>query len=253
MPDYQIDKIALHKAIAALVDEAQKIDDYDIQYSTDVEALETAALELGGKGTGENFRRAVDTLPPNRVFWLGAYRSGEIVGTVAARCDESSWTLQKFIQEYWERAFDGSEPGKRVKIAEGSPVDAQRYQGRYAYLGEGLVRPDCRDNNLSYVLVRLALLLAFDEWRPCVAYGWMRDWHAYRGLATRWGFNGCHCSAFDWIIEPKETDWRNLAFLTCDEQGFRKLVRQPVPDALFDARKNNQKGNGLRPSSEPAK
>lgn len=252
MPDYQVDKIKLHEAVSALTGEARKIDNVIFEYSTDIAALELAHASLGNKQTGENFRRAIDTLPPNRVFWLGAYIGGEVIGTVAARYDESSWTLQEFIKSYWERAFEAEEPGRNVEIAAGSPVDAQGYKGRFAYLGEGLVRPDFRDRNLSYVLVRLALLFAFDEWRPTIAYGWMRDWHAYRGLSVRWGFNGCNPSAFEWVTRPKEADWHNLAFLTCDERGFRKLMKHPVPAALFDARTSSRTETAPRPSSAQA-
>lgn len=253
MAKFQLDKIAFNKAVNALLAEALRIADLEIVFSRDMNAFEAAQVKLGRKEPGEHFRRSIDTLPPNRFFWLGAFQEGEIWGVVAARCDESAWTLQEFAKAYWERAFEGEagESGGRVMVADGSPVAAKPYSGTFAYLGEALTREGDRNKSLSYVLVRLALLFAFDEWRPEVAYGWMRDWHAYRGLSIRWGFNGCHYSALEWQARPIEKDWHNLSLLTCDEAGLRNLIRDPAPAPLFVDRKNTRKGTAGRPSSEP--
>jgi hypothetical protein len=243
MPDYQIDKIAFNKAVSLLIAEAQKIADVEIRFSSDIEAMEDAQKELGRNETGEHFHRSIDTLPPNRFFWLGAFIDNQVYGTVAARCDESSWTLQEYAKAYWERAFEAEEGGRseRVSIVKGSPEAARKYKGRFAYLGEALTREGFRSRNLSYVLVRLALLFSFDEWRPAIAYGWMRDWHAYRGLGIRWGFNGCSYSALEWLVKPKKKDWHNLAFLTCDDLGLKKLMTDPAPETLFRAQKSTRK------------
>lgn len=237
-----------HGAIAALTAESEKIGSVSLRFNSDVDTLEEAHRVLGKGETGEHFRRALDTLPPNRFFWLGAYLDGEIIGTVAARCDDSSWPLQRFVKNYWERTFEG-EGGNRVKVAPNSPESGAIYTGRFAYLGEAVTAEKVRNKNLSYVLVRLALLFAFDEWKPNVAYGWMRDTHAFRGLATRWGFNRCEPSAMEWIVRPEQKDWHNLAFLTCDQGGFHQLMKNPVPLALFQVKTNNQEETDRHPSS----
>lgn len=243
-----IDKLMFHDAIAALRAESEKIGSVTLKFSNDVEQLEQAHEILGKGETGEHFRRALDTLPPNRFFWLGAYMDGSVIGTVAARCDDSSWPLQRFVKNYWERSFEG-EGAARVKVAPDSPEAAADYTGRFAYLGEAVTDEKIRNRNLSYVLVRLAMLIAFDEWKPNVVYGWMRDAHAYRGLATRWGFNRCEPSALEWVVRPAQTDWHNLAFLTCDQAGFHRLMKNPAPAALFQARTNIQAETDRRPWS----
>lgn len=253
MAKFHLNKIAFNRAVNALLAEALSIGNLEIAFSRDMEAFEAAQNKLGRKEPGEHFRRSIDTLPPNRFFWLGAFEGDEIWGLVAARCDESAWTLQEFAKAYWERAFEGEagESGGRVKVVDGSPVAAQAYRGTFAYLGEALTREGDRNKKLSYVLVRLGLLFAFDEWRPEIAYGWMRDWHAYRGLSVRWGFNGCDYSALEWDVHPIERDWHNLSLLTCDEVGLRNLIRDPAPTTLFADRKNNRTEKACRPSTEP--
>ncbi|MBG6158242.1 hypothetical protein IWQ52_004282 [Labrenzia sp. EL_159] len=253
MAKFQLDKIAFNKAINALLAEALRIADLEIVFSRDMHAFEAAQNKLGRKEPGEHFRRSIDTLPPNRFFWVGALEGDEIVGLVAARCDESAWTLQEFAKAYWERAFEAEagESGNRVKVLDGSPVAGQSYRGTFAYLGEALTREGDRNKKLSYVLVRLGLLFAFDEWRPEIAYGWMRDWHAYRGLHTRWGFNGCNYSALEWYVRPIETDWHNLSLLTCDEVGLRNLIRNPAPEILFADRKSSRTEKACPPTSGP--
>lgn len=234
-----IDKFAFHHAMEALLGELGAIGDVDIKLHHDVEGLQNACQTIGGRRTGEHFHKTLDTLPPNRFFWISATLKGRVVGTVAARCDESSWSLQEFVRHYWERTYE-AEPGSCVRIAEGSPQAAAVYPGgRFAYLGEALIEEGLRDKKLSLILVRLALLFAFDEWRPSVAYGWMRDHHAYRGLGVRWGFNRCDTQAFDWIVPPTEKDWHNLAFLACDWRGFENLLSNPAPAALFHVRKSS--------------
>jgi hypothetical protein len=256
MDNFPIDKLRLNEAVVALRGKLDEIGDVKLLFSNDVEELERAHIQLGKECTGEHFRRALDTLPPNRMFWLCAELEGDVIGTVAARYDESSWSLQKFVKNYWERVFDAEgvadECGgfPKVRFANEGPEAAAEYKGRFAYLGEAITRPDKRSRNLSIVLVRLALLFAFDEWRPTVAYGWMRDWHAYRGLHTRWGFNKCDLNAFDWRVRPRETDWHNLAFLTCNLQGFQSLLKNPAPDEAFRTERSSSEGNGSHPTPE---
>lgn len=252
MDRFPIDKMKLYEALVALTARLDEIGDVKLRFRNDVEGLEQAHRALGKTETGENFRKALDTLPPNRMFWIGAEVDGELAGTVAARYDESSWTLQEFVKNYWERTFDAEAPAgpggvaQKVKIATGSPVAAAEYKGRFAYLGEAITKESLRSRNLSLVLVRIALLFAFDEWRPDFAYGWMRDWHAYKGLHVRWGFNRCDTGAFEWITPPLEKDWHSLAFLVCDQRGFHNLMRDPAPESAFQVGRNNSGGNGTR-------
>lgn len=258
MDNFPIDKLKLNEAVVALLGKLDEIGDVKLRFRNDTQGLEEAHRQLGKGQTGEHFRRALDTLPPNRMFWLEARLGGDLIGTVAARYDESSWTLQEFVKNYWERAFDAEGPldeiGRypKVMIAPGSPEAATDYRGGFAYLGEAVTRTELRGQNLSIVLVRLALLFAFDEWRPRIAYGWMRDRHAYKGLHVRWGFNKCEANAFEWLRPPLETDWRSLAFLVCDQRGFRSLLSHPAPEGAFRTEKNNSAKNANRPSPEPA-
>ncbi|WP_282046335.1 hypothetical protein [Roseibium album] len=247
MNPFPVDKMQLHDALVALTARLEEIGDVKIRMSYDVEELERAQQNLGKKESGEHFRRSMDTLPPNRFFWLGAELDGKIIGTVAARCDDSAWPLQEFVKNYWERTYEAkgeteSGAAPKVLIKPGSPAEAAEYEaGRFVYLGEALTENGLRSRNLSIVLVRLALLFSFDEWRPTVAYGWMRDWHAYHGLHVRWGFNRCDTNAFEWLRPPRETDWHDLAFLVCNQRGFQKLMKHPAPDEAFQPRKNNSK------------
>ncbi len=251
MDKYPIDKLKLNAAVVELMAKLDAIGPIKLRFSNDVVELEAAQAALGKETTGEYFRRALDTLPPNRMFWIGAELDGRMVGTVAARCDDSAWSLQEFVKNYWERTFVGAADIQqtdhlvKVQIESGSPEAASGYRGRFAYLGEALTEPGMRSQSLSIVLVRLALLFVFDEWRPTVAYGWMRDWHAYRGLHVRWGFNRCETNAFDWRRPPIEKDWRSLAFLVCDQRGFRNLMKYPTPDAAFQKGKNNSEENEI--------
>ncbi|MEP1930768.1 MAG: hypothetical protein ABJJ37_05790 [Roseibium sp.] len=238
MLKYQIDKFALNAAVSALIEQTNHLGGIEFRYMNSVEGLEAGRASLSEEEVGEHFRKSLDTLPPNRFFWIGAFIDGVLIGMVAARCDETSGQLQEFVKAYWERTYEG-EQGAFVKLQSGSPAAAVPYSGRLAYIGEGLVREDFRSKTLSYVLVRLALLFVFDEWRPEIAYGWMREHHAYRGLFLRWGFNRCETSAFEWLVRPSKTDWHNLAFLTCDQTGFEKLIVNPVPKALFPEKRSN--------------
>lgn len=259
MDNFPIDKLKLNEAVVVLLGKLNEIGDVKLRFRNDIDGLEEAHRQLGKGQTGEHFRRALDTLPPNRMFWLEAKMDDNLIGTVAARYDVSSWTLQEFVKNYWERAFDADGPldesGRysKVRIAEGSPEAAADYRGGFAYLGEAVTRADLRGQNLSIVLVRLALLFSFDEWRPSIAYGWMRDRHAYKGLHVRWGFNRCEANAFDWLRPPLEKDWRSLAFLVCDHRGFLSLLSHPAPDGAFRTGKSNSAENGNRPSPEQAK
>lgn len=252
MVNFPIDKIRLQEAVNALTARLDEIGQVQLRFRNDVEGLEEAHRALGKGETGEHFRRGLDTLPPNRMFWLLAEMDGEPIGTVAARCDESAWPLQTFVKNYWERTFPGEGNHQFVRIADGSPQPAAEYEaGRFVYLGEAVTKESLRSRNLSIILVRLALIFGFDEWRPSIAYGWMRDWHAYHGLHVRWGFNRCDNNAFEWQIPPAEEDYRDLAFLACTYSGFQTLLRHPAPVEVFRVRKSSSKGTANRQCPEP--
>ncbi|MCV0427568.1 MAG: hypothetical protein K5905_19080, partial [Roseibium sp.] len=106
MVKFPIDKMQYHEAVVALTARLAEIGPVKLSFRNDVEGLEAAHKELKKGKTGEHFRRALVTLPPNRMFWLCAEMEGRVIGTVAARCDDSSWSLQEFVKNYWERTFD---------------------------------------------------------------------------------------------------------------------------------------------------
>lgn len=221
-----MNKLDLVLAIAHLRDLACSVDVREIAYSNDLRDLQKVCESLKGHAPGEHFRRSLHTIPPSRVIWISATSySGNIVGLVAARLDEiSGWTLQEYIHEHFARCFR-SEGGGPISLVPESSGFASKYTGPCAYLGEGYVHDNWRNRGLITHLVRLLMLLAYDEWKPTVLYGWMRKRHAITGMATKWGFTEIVPMALEFDGCPDDLELTTAYFVGCDGNGIHQMIR----------------------------
>lgn len=185
-----------------------------------------AVLGDSDKGEmGENFRRSLNTIPPGRFLWLCAKDAkGEIIGFVAVRHDDlSGWSLQEFVIQLWQRAFKTS-TGEPVEMSPNSAIYASDIHGSIVYMGDGFVSEKWRKKGISAGLVRLLTLLAFDEWKPTIVYGWMRSHHVLGGMHMKWGFTEAYERAFD-FISPPEADYHHDAyFVGCREPAIYQMI-----------------------------
>lgn len=174
---------------------------------------------------GENFRRSINTIPPGRFLWLCAYdANGDVIGFVAVRQDDlSGWSLQQFVIELWQRAFKTSS-GEPVEMSADSCTYASNIYGSIVYMGDGFVSEKWRKKGISAGLVRLLTLLAFNEWKPTIVYGWMRSHHVLGGMHMKWGFTEAYERAFD-FINPPEADYHHDAyFVGCREPAIYQMI-----------------------------
>ncbi len=178
---------------------------------------------------GEHFRSSINTLVPTRFLGFSGHdANGKTLVTAAMRCDDlGGWSLDRYVSEYWERAYRG-EDGEPVALETGSLDFARDIRGNVAYIGEGYVDESCRDNNLAAYVVRLCIVLSQLKWSPDYIYGWMANKHAYRGLFLRWGYTTCYPNGMKWVNAPSNPDYGNLCFLGCDESGVAQLLRAPL-------------------------
>ncbi|SOB89150.1 hypothetical protein SAMN05421512_10158 [Stappia indica] len=176
---------------------------------------------------GEHFSRRLNTLPPNRLIWIVAKdRAGRPVAAAAARFDDiKGWDLERFISEYWTRIYT-DENGDPIEIIPMSLEHARGISGPWVYLGEGFVAEDFRGKKISSNLIRILIILAFNEFRPNLLYGWMRPPLIKIGVNTNWGFHNTIYPGLLWKKAPHQLDLHDLAFVSCDARGVGRLSQR---------------------------
>ena len=208
----EINKQQLWRAHAVLERKLYSIGVTEIRLSNDIAEFDAAIGQTDKDGIGEHFRRSINILPPNRFLWLGAHDEADnIIGIVAARYDDfEGWTLQNFVKEFWERSYR-TKTGKPVKMALGTSAYAIDISGPVVYMGDGFVAEAWRNKGVASSLVKMLTFLAWDEWKPKIIYGWMRDHHVRSGMNAGWGFTDACEAAFD-FIDPPEADYHSDAW-----------------------------------------
>jgi len=253
MEDDLINKLDLVNAVSELEACIKQAGVAKLRLSYDVGEFEMVATLTGKGHAGEHLRRSLNTLSPNQVLWIGAYDSTDRpVATIAARYDDvRGWTLQRFVREFWSRAYR-TEDGSHARLSENTSQFAKAYTGPFVYIGEGFVADGWKDRNLSIYLLRLIMLLAYDEWRPNLIYGWMRPYHVLSGLTAKWGFTICYQKGLTWEVPPARKDWHDLHFVALDKAGIFQLIMDPAPVWLRDGRRNSRPETGPRNVSQAA-
>ena len=244
--DNGLDMIDWARAVEAL---RQQILDQGIarvRFSDDAEALAKGEAQAGKKAVGEYFRSTINTLPAARVLWIGAYDDqNTCVATCAARYDElGAWTLQRFLQAFWQQAFPG-EGGKPSELEPNSCAYASRWSGNAVYIGEGAVAKPHRNKNLLALIQRMLILHAWNLKKPDLIYGFMRPDMVDKGYDINWGYTIRIRDAVTWINPPAQADLRDLVFVGLQEEGIRRLISQSILEGRPMAQTNST------PSTEP--
>ena len=200
-----------------------------VEVGRSVEAFEDVVSQFEKPEVGANLSRKVNTLPPNQVMWVCCRDAADKpVATMAARYDiVGGWDLSEFLKEYLERIFEG-DGGRPVRIR----ADALDYicdvQGPWVYIGEGHVNNDWRGRDISTNLIRLLMLLSFDEFKPTLTYGFMRKPLIHKGVNTQWGWHNTIENAVSWINPPARKDLRSLYFVSCDPKGIARIAKNRI-------------------------
>lgn len=124
-----------------------------------------ALFKAEGKKTGNpEFDPSLHEFGVQNSFWIGCReRSGELVGTVAARlvqADNFIETCRSYRLWY----------GDKIHVTEPLDIVFNSYDRlpthSASFIGAGWVRPDWRGHGISWALTRLANYLAVERWRP---------------------------------------------------------------------------------------
>lgn len=229
MDDGSIDILRMAGAITSLERQIRQCGVAEVRMSQDVDLMARAQAECGKTTVGEHLRQSVDTLPPNRVHWIGAFDDeGTCVATCASRFDDiTGWTLQRYLHAFWSRAFPG-ENGQPALLARDACNFAAHYTGTFAYIGEGAVRKSHRGQNLLSLVQRTLILSVWFLWKPGMVYGWMRPPMVDAGYDLDWGYTRQVRNAQAWENPPAQKDLHDLVFVSLAEEGIHRLVSQAL-------------------------
>lgn len=252
MEDGSVDIVRMAGAITSLERRIRQNGVAEVRMSQDIDLLAHAEAECGKDHVGEHLRKTVDTLPPGRVHWIGAYDdAGKCVATCASRFDDiHGWTLQRYMHEFWSRAFPG-ENGQPAKLAPHACNFAARYSGSFAYIGEGAVHRDFRGRNLLGLIQRTLILSVWFLWRPALVYGYMRPPMVDAGYDLNWGYTIRVRHAHHWENPPAQKDLHGLVFVALGEEGIHRLVSQELLEDPFRPETNSRPGTGRHGSFQP--
>ncbi|QFS98856.1 hypothetical protein FIV06_15620 [Labrenzia sp. THAF191b] len=253
MEDGSIDVLRMAGAITSLERQIRQCGVAEVRMSQDVDQLAKAETECGKTSVGEHLRKSINTLPPGRVHWIGAFdENGKCVATCASRFDDiSGWSLQRFMHEFWTRSFPG-EDGQPAKLAPHACNFAARYTGSFAYIGEGAVRKSHRGRNLLGLVQRTLILSVWFLWRPSLIYGYMRPPMIDAGYDLNWGYTIRVRHAHDWENPPLQKDLLDLVFVAVGVEGIHRLVSQEQLADPFRLEKNSSLEKALPASSQEA-
>lgn len=222
----EINKVELWQSANFLENKMRDLGVAEIRYSTDHLSLEKQIAKLEKQALGEHFKRALHVLPPNKFMWISAYdEEGAVIAVVAGRLDDiGSWSLQQFIHAHFSRVID-AEDGGHVRVKAGSAEFAKDISGPCAYVGEGYAVKEWRRKGLASLMVKYLMLIAWDEWRPSVIYGWMRRRHVETGMAVNWGFTEMYETPFEFESPPVNKDWNATFFVGVGAKGIFQMIR----------------------------
>jgi hypothetical protein len=227
-------------AVCGLIEKAKDAGAASVDESDSSVDFADAIREVGKGRLGEHFLMTMPQLAPSRIRWTSARNAaGEIIAVVGARRDTvAGWDLQRTIRENWEGYYKGDD-GNPVRFAKDSCHYARQFSGDFAYIGDGWVRQDAREKDLLAEIQKLLIISVFNEWRPQLAYGWMRPNLVERGLAVRWGYSLCYRNGITWDKPPAQSDLRELYFVGCDRPGVRCLIESEAAEFSLRNQKNN--------------
>ncbi len=229
--------VDLMKAGAALEAKIKSLGVSQIELHDEVSTYEQSVSHSDKGYIGEYFHRTLNTLPPSMFQGVTCRSSdGKVVATTAVRCDDiSGWDLDRYIREFWMRAYR-TEDGEPVRLSDAAVPFAKDITGSIAYIGDTFVSSDFRANNLAAYIVRLCLVIANTKWRPVYTYGWMARHHAFeKALFLRWGYTTCYAGGLTWERPPANKAYEDLCFLGCTPAGIAQLLKRPLDIGLDEA------------------
>lgn len=229
-----VNKLDLHNATSRLRQLVEEINGIScVRLHSEVQDMEKVAEQVGKGVVGPHFARSLNDIPPGHLMFVAAYSDDDRpVGMVAARYDDKpGWDLRQFLAAHWARLYPAENPGTYAEFAHDSSMYASGLTGPFSYIGDGWINEQFRGMSLLANLQKLLILLAYDEWKPKLTYGWMRPDKVLSGYAARWGYSIVYPCGITWRVPPKQKDLRDVYFVAADNRGIRQLVlNQLQPD-----------------------
>lgn len=201
-----------------------------IRLLNQISEMELVSQQIGKGCLGPHFARNMNDIPPGHAMIIAAYNAeGVPVGMCGARYDDRpGWDLKDFLSAHWSRMYPADEPGQFAEFMSDSCMYASGITGPFSYIGDGWIAKDYRGGDLLGLIQRLLILLAFDEWKPELTYGWMRPDKVLAGYAARWGYTIVYPRGIEWRIPPKQVDLRDVYFVGIDRRGIRQTVKDLI-------------------------
>lgn len=228
-----INKLELQEASKLLSEQVRDLPAVEkVRLHHEIREMEVVA-ELVGKGAlGPHFARNMNDIPPGHVMMIVAYNKlDKPIGMCGARYDDRpGWDLKDFLSAHWSRIYPAEIPGKHAEFSPESCMYARGIAGPFSYIGDGWIHEEARGGNLLGLIQKWLILLAYDEWKPQLTYGWMRPDKVLNGYAARWGYTQVYPRGIEWRIPPEQRDLRDVYFVGVDRLGIRQIVRDLIYD-----------------------
>ncbi|WP_306147213.1 MULTISPECIES: hypothetical protein [unclassified Roseibium] len=195
----------------------------------EVAEMECVANIIGKGVLGPHFARSMNDISPGHLMVMVAYAGDEHserpVGMVAARYDDKpGWDLKDFLSAHWSRLYPSEKAGEFAEFLPESCLYAQGITGPFSYIGDGWISKEFRGSDLLGLIQKLLIMLAYDEWKPALTYGWMRPDKVLKGYAARWGYSMVYPRGIEWRVPPAQIDLRDVYFVGVDQVGIRQMV-----------------------------
>lgn len=230
MSKKQVNKLDLQQAASLLRKEILDLDGVSsVKLLHEIAEMELVSEAIGKGVLGPHFARSMNDISPGHVMVMVAYgegESGEVpIGMVAARYDNKpGWDLKEFLSVHWSRLYPAEEEGVFAEFLPESCQYARGKTGPFAYVGDGWIAEGHRGSNLLGLIQKLLILLAYDEWKPKLTYGWMRPDKVKDGYAARWGYTIVYPRGIEWRVPPAQVDLRDVYFVGIDHDGIYQVV-----------------------------
>ncbi|WP_420415090.1 hypothetical protein [Roseibium sp.] len=230
MATKQVNKLDLQHAAGLLRQQILAVDGViSVRLLHEVSEMERVADAIGKGALGPHFSRSMNDISPGHAMVMVAYgksSQGDVpIGMVAARYDDKpGWDLKDFLSAHWARLYPADEPGAFAEFTPESCQYARGVAGPFAYIGDGWIAKAFRGGNLLGLIQKLLILLAYDEWKPNLTYGWMRPDKVLSGYAARWGYTIVYPRGIEWRIPPAQVDLRDVYFVGVDRIGIHQMI-----------------------------
>lgn len=175
-----------------------------VSHSTDFFELERLTAQFETPVT-PHFSTAHNTFFRDYAFWVGLWRDGHCVATVAyCRQPLGSETLAGFVSRYWKRTYrEGSD--NEIILQPNQKRILEKITGNLIYSGEIEVDPSLRGQGIGGKLAHYGRLMAFMMWpdTDCF-YIFTENSSAKRGLLAITGMSFQIANALNWMQHPSQ-------------------------------------------------